>query len=224
MRSRKVSPGLAEICTTIQSESTRVPPVTAERSPPLSRMTGADSPVMADSSTEATPSITSPSPGMTSPASTSTISPLRSNEAATSSTSPSRRGVASRFAIVVERVRRRESAWALPRPSAIASAKLAKSTVNQSQIVTASTNQVSPPWPNSRRTNSTVEITLPISTTNITGFFTCQRGSSFLKASSKARRMIAGSKIELPPLRRVFHCFVSSPPSCEDWRVSMFIT
>ena len=48
-----------------------VPPVTAERSPPVSRMTGADSPVMADSSTEAMPSITSPSPGITSPASTS---------------------------------------------------------------------------------------------------------------------------------------------------------
>ena len=45
----------------IQSESTCVPPVTAERSPPLSRMTGADSPVIAASSTEATPSITSPS-------------------------------------------------------------------------------------------------------------------------------------------------------------------
>jgi len=34
-----------------------VPPVTAERSPPLSRMTGADSPVIADSSTEAMPSM-----------------------------------------------------------------------------------------------------------------------------------------------------------------------
>ena len=42
----------------------RVPPVTALRSPPLSRMTGALSPVMALSSTEATPSITSPSPAM----------------------------------------------------------------------------------------------------------------------------------------------------------------
>ena len=61
-----------------QSDSTRVPPVTAMRSPPLSRMTGADSPVMALSSTEATPSITSPSPGIKSPASTSTTSPLRS--------------------------------------------------------------------------------------------------------------------------------------------------
>ena len=38
-------------------------------------MTGADSPVMAASLTEAMPSITSPSEGMKSPASTSTMSP-----------------------------------------------------------------------------------------------------------------------------------------------------
>ena len=44
-----------------------MPPVTAERSPPDSRITGADSPVIADSSTDATPSTTSPSPGMRSP-------------------------------------------------------------------------------------------------------------------------------------------------------------
>ena len=63
MRSRKVSPGSAVMRTTIQSESTRVPPVTAEKSPPDSRITGADSPVIALSSTDATPSITSPSSG-----------------------------------------------------------------------------------------------------------------------------------------------------------------
>ena len=61
MRSRKVEPWAAVICTLIQSEMTVVPPVTAERSPPDSRMTGADSPVIAASLTEATPSITSPS-------------------------------------------------------------------------------------------------------------------------------------------------------------------
>ena len=72
MRSRKVEPCAAVIRTLSQSEMTRVPPVTAERSPPLSRMTGADSPVIADSSTEATPSMTSPSLGIKSPASTST--------------------------------------------------------------------------------------------------------------------------------------------------------
>ena len=75
MRSRNVDPCAAVMRTTIQSEITSVPPVTAERSPPLSRITGADSPVMAPSLTEATPSITSPSEGMMSPASTSTMSP-----------------------------------------------------------------------------------------------------------------------------------------------------
>ena len=68
IRSRKVEPWAAVIRTTIQSDSTWVPPVTAERSPPDSRMTGADSPVIAASLTEATPSITSPSEGMRSPA------------------------------------------------------------------------------------------------------------------------------------------------------------
>ena len=77
MRSRKLSPGLAATCTMIQSDSTRVPPVTDEKSPPASRMTGADSPVMALSSTEAMPAMISPSPGMVPPASTSTMSPLR---------------------------------------------------------------------------------------------------------------------------------------------------
>ena len=41
MRSMKVEPGAAVIFTLIQSERTVVPPVTAERSPPASRMTGA---------------------------------------------------------------------------------------------------------------------------------------------------------------------------------------
>ena len=78
MRSRKVAPCWAVTRTLIQSEITCVPPVTAERSPPLSRMTGADSPVIAASLTEATPSITSPSDGMRSPVSTSTTSPCLS--------------------------------------------------------------------------------------------------------------------------------------------------
>ena len=57
IRSMKVSPGFVVIWMTTRSESTLVPPVTADRSPPDSRITGADSPVMADSSTLATPSI-----------------------------------------------------------------------------------------------------------------------------------------------------------------------
>ena len=60
-------PARAVMRTTIWSDSTRVPPVTAERSPPDSRITGADSPVMADSSTEAMPSMISPSDGIISP-------------------------------------------------------------------------------------------------------------------------------------------------------------
>src|SRR6266566_1794204 len=220
MRSRKVSPGLALICTTIQSESTRVPPVTADLSPPLSRMTGADSPVMADSSTEATPSTTSPSPGITSPASTSTRSPLCSSGAATSCTAPCRSALESFFAMVVVRARRKVSACALPRPSAMASAKLAKTTVNHSQIATASTKSRSATsWllvkplvgcVKSRRTNSMVVITLPISTTNITGFLNCTRGSSFLNDAGMAARMILGFQIEMSPLRRVFHCLTSN--------------
>ena len=75
MRSMKVEPGAAVMRTRIQSEITWVPPVTAERSPPDSRITGANSPVIAASLTEATPSMTSPSDGMVSPASTSTTSP-----------------------------------------------------------------------------------------------------------------------------------------------------
>ncbi|MNG26549.1 hypothetical protein D3C84_1115550 [compost metagenome] len=71
------------IFTSSQSETMRVLPVTAERSPPDSRITGADSPVMAASLTAAMPSMTSPSPGISSPASTRTISPLRKLLAAT---------------------------------------------------------------------------------------------------------------------------------------------
>ncbi len=133
MRSMNVCPGSLVISTTMRSESTVVPPVTAERSPPASRMTGADSPVIADSFTEAMPSITVPSPGMIWFASTTTRSPLRSVDAGTcSSRRPAptrRRATASVFAL------RSASACAFPRPSAIASAKLAKSTVAQSQSV-----------------------------------------------------------------------------------------
>ena len=66
--------------TIIQSEVTVVPPVTALRSPPLSRITGADSPVIALSSTEAAPSITSPSAGICYPDLTITISPFFSKD------------------------------------------------------------------------------------------------------------------------------------------------
>ena len=130
MWSRKLSPGSADISIFIQSESTVLPPVTELRSPPDSRMTGADSPVITLSSTEATPSITVPSPGTRSPASTSTISPLRRSEALTFTVLPS----TSVLATVSLRAFRNDSACALPRPSAIASAKFAKSTVIHNQM------------------------------------------------------------------------------------------
>ncbi len=146
MRSRKASPGLTDTRTISQSESIRVPPVTAEKSPPDSRITGADSPVIALSSTEATPSMTSPSTGITSPASTSTTSPLRRLLA----------GVADQLlswpldlpllllsSFLAETVcfkARNDSACALLRPSASASAKLANRTVNQSQTEIARMN------------------------------------------------------------------------------------
>ncbi len=99
-----------------------MPPVTPDRSPPASRMTGADSPVIADSSTEATPSIISPSPGTTWPASMTTVSPACKSVDVVSSIFPFGR---RRCAGVSRRVLRSESAWALPRASANAVAKLA---------------------------------------------------------------------------------------------------
>ena len=119
----------------IQSESTRVPPVTAERSPPdfaddRRRLAGDRRLVDAD----ATPSMISPSPGMNWPASTARrrrrAGALARHRLA--SGRPSQRG----SAIVSVRVLRSVAACALPRPSAIASAKLANSTVNQSQNAT----------------------------------------------------------------------------------------
>jgi hypothetical protein len=111
-----------------------VPPVTELKSPPLSLITGADSPVIALSFTEATPSITSPSIGMMSPASTRTISPFLSWAEETVVTLEFLSSVASLFAVTSCRVFRIDSAWALPLPSAIDSAKFAKSTVTQSHM------------------------------------------------------------------------------------------
>ena len=183
MRSRKLSPGTAVTRTTIWSERTRVPPVTAERSPPDSRMTGADSPVIADSSTLAIPSMTSPSAGMTSPAETTTSSPSRSAALGTSSSAPVAR---RRWAIVAARVFRSSSACALPRPSATASAKFAKSTVNQSQAATRPAKTFS--WVDESErffSHRNVTSTLPSSTTNMTGLRAMRRGSSFRMLSPR---------------------------------------
>ena len=104
-----------------------------------------DSPVIADSSTDATPSTTSPSAGIRSPAVTITWSPAPELGRRTPAGSRGGRpGSPSRLARVSCRVPRSASAWALPRPSAIASAKLAKSTVNQSQSASWSVKPRSP--------------------------------------------------------------------------------
>src|SRR5664280_594827 len=191
MRSRKVSPGLEVMRTLIQSLNTLVPPVTALRSPPDSRMTGALSPVMADSSTLAMPSMTSPSPGMVSPASTMTVSPLRNRAAATISMRPP---LSKRRALVSVLVLRSVSACALPRPSAMASAKLANSTVNHSQSEIWKVKPAIPTPLERSRTVRSVVMTAPTSTTNITGFFIMWRGLSFTSASVIARLTMGGSK------------------------------
>src|SRR3954452_23929142 len=187
----KVSPGRAVIPTTISSDSTRVPPVTAERSPPDSRITGADSPVIADSSTLAIPSITSPSLGMTSPAATTTSSSMSSAVLGQSSVVPSAR---RRWATVSDRVLRRVSACALPRPSAIASAKLANSTVNQRNSVTRPVNTFSSVVDELRSLKNRIVVsTEPTPTTNMTGLRMSVRGLSLTKLSPIARRTISGS-------------------------------
>jgi hypothetical protein len=185
----KVSPGFVVILMTMRSDRTFVPPVTAERSPPDSRMTGADSPVTADSSTDATPSTTSPSPGMTSPASHTTRSPTRSSVPGTrSSMSPTRRR-----ATVSVLALRRVSACALPRPSATASARLAKITVSQSQALMVQPNQS----PGSLKENTVVS-TEPTSTTNMTGDLIITRGSSLRKASGSDFTSCPGSNRPAP--------------------------
>src|SRR5579859_1185120 len=193
MRSMKVEPWAAVIRTLIQSDSTWVPPVTAERSPPDSRITGADSPVMAASFTEATPSITSPSEGMLSLASTSTISPTLRLVPDTRRTVPLEPD--SSLAWLSVRVLRSDSAWALPRPSATASAKLANSTVNHSQrMIWKVKPRLAPPVKRSRK-NITVVSAATASTTNITGFLIMTRGSSLAKAAPMAGHTIFGSSI-----------------------------
>ncbi len=177
IRSRKLAPGSAVTRTTISSESTRVPPVTAERSPPDSRITGADSPVIADSSTLAIPSTTSPSAGITSPAETTTRSSICSDPLGTSSTVPS---TPRRCAVVTARVFFSSAAWALPLPSAIASARLAKTVVNQSQAAIVQANLLG--WAIAIAVTST----LPSSTTNMTGFRAISRGSSLRRLSRAA--------------------------------------
>ncbi len=162
---------------------TIVPPVTEEKSPPLSFTTGADSPVIADSSTVATPSITSPSFGMTSPARTITRSPFFSVEASTHCSFPSFIIRARIDVLVFFNV----STCAFPRPCVIASAKFANQMVIPKIIAMIALY---------RRGESSCNICgnsvnrivakKPISTTNSTGFFTMYMGLNFKHACQQA--------------------------------------
>ena len=109
---------------------------------------------------------------------------------------------------MVVRVARSASACALPRPSAIASAKFAKSTVSQSQnaITPTKASELSCPRARSRK-KITVVITLPSSTMNITGFLNCFRGSSFGNESRIAATV--RSREKMLELWRAIYCPVS---------------
>ena len=138
IRSRNDLPGSWVTSITSRSESSFVPPVTAERSPPASRITGADSPVIADSSTEPTPSIDLAVGGdHLAGVDDDDVAALQLGRRHVLERAVRRR----RCATVVVRVARSAFACALPRPSAIASAKFANSTVSQSQNAIAPTNQ-----------------------------------------------------------------------------------
>ena len=155
-------------------------------------MTGANSPVIAASLTEAMPSITSPSEGITSPASTRTTSPTLSAVEATS-LKFFRSAPLSSLAWVSLRWRRKVSACALPRPSAIASAKLANSTVNHSHRMIWNSNRMCPPPVTRSRIRMTVVKTVTTSSTNMTGFFMSVRGLSLANAEPIAGSTIFGS-------------------------------
>ena len=199
MRSRNVSPGFDVMRTMISSERHAVPPVTAERSPPDSRITGADSPVIADSSTDAMPSMISPSPGISSPAGTTHSSPTcRSFDdfsMIVPSALPHRDNVSDR--VLAQRVGLRFAP-----PSGTASAKFANRTVNHSHIETR------PVQKTLRRLadgsfwkNRIVVSTLPTSTMNITGLrIMLARVASLPKrVEDGAPRQIAGSNSDFAP-------------------------
>ena len=178
MRSRNDLPGSWVTSTTSWSERSLVPPVTAERSPPDSRITGADSPVIADSSTEPTPSMISPSAGMISPALTTTTSPCCSSGAGTSSIAP----VVG--APVGDRRRPRRAQRVRLRLAAALGDRLGEVREQDGQPEPDRDHADEPELARTGRARargrrSTVVITLPSSTMNITGFRTCWRGSSF---------------------------------------------
>ena len=139
-----------------------------------------------------TPSTISPSDGMNSPAFTITRSFLRNEEAGTGLGLPAGgQPVRHRLGPGLRNV----SACALPRPSAIASARLANRTVAHSQAVICSSKPIlSAPVTRSRARIAVVRVA-PTPTTNMTGFLIITRGSSFRHASTAALRTNEASQI-----------------------------
>ncbi len=105
----------------------------------------------------------------------------------------------NRFATVSVRALRNVSACALPRPSAIASVKLAQTTVSHSQNVICRSKPRPRRPVSASRSSANVVSTLPTSTTNMTGFFAIVRGCSLRIASRTAERTIAASQIDPRP-------------------------
>ena len=218
MRSIKVLPGSAVMRMTSQSETTKRAAGDGRlRSPPASRMTGADSPVIADSLTLATPSTISPSDGIRSLASTSTRLPARRSEAGVGLKSARSFGLTSSFAIVSVRARRRLSARARPRPSATASAKVANSTVSHSQAAMASGNAAGVRF-TSASTPMKVVSTATISVTKITGLRIRLSGLSLAKLSPAARAMMAPSNSAMVSALAVAMGMVLSTFCRRAWR------
>ena len=81
---------------------------------------------------------------------------------------------------------RSESAWALPRPSANASANSANRTVNHSQSEIWTMNPFDSPLVFAKM--AAVVMTAHISVTNMTGFFIRDAGFSFFTESLRAWR------------------------------------
>ena len=125
-----------------------------------------------------------------SPTSQMTTSWARSLEAGTISVLPGetiRRAMESVLAL------RRVSACALPRASAMASAKLAKSTVNQSQREICSEKPMPDAPMKMSRIRKTVVSVAPTSTTKITGFLKSVTGFSLTNDALRERPMSCGS-------------------------------
>ncbi|MNW62278.1 hypothetical protein D3C74_403970 [compost metagenome] len=94
----------------------------------------------------------------------------------------------TRLAMVSDFVLRNVSAWALPLPSASASAKLANSSVNSKMKNTAMLypRPASDAVKRSGLIHNKSVMNVPTSTMNMTGFLIMTTGLSFLNASSEA--------------------------------------